>query len=113
GERLRQFEVGRLLQVEHDAFLAAIVQREQRAFAVLERADMAIVVARRGLELDDIGAKVGEQRRAIRPGENARQVEDLDARKRSVHAFRSGASATSRLRIAARVTRSAAAFSSS
>src|SRR5690606_4672497 len=110
GERLCQFEIGRLLQVEHEAFLATVVQREQRAFAVLERTDMAVVVACRWFELDDLGTEIGEQRRAVRSRKDTRQVENPDAGKRATHAFSSGARATSFSRMAPSVTRRAAAF---
>src|SRR5690606_32553806 len=58
-----------------EAPLAAIVQREQCAFAFAERADMTIVVARRGLQLDDIGAQVRQQRGAIGTRQDTGQVQ--------------------------------------
>jgi hypothetical protein len=37
---------------------------------------MSVVVAVRRFDLDDIGSQIGEQRRAIRPGENAREIQN-------------------------------------
>ena len=55
-----------------------------------------VVAAARALHLDDVGAEVAEQHRAVRAGDDAREVEDADAvehhrsRKPSVIAFTSG-----------------------
>src|SRR5439155_19638895 len=56
-----------------------------------------VVAAAGGLDLDGVGAEVGQHHRAVRPGDDAREVEDTDAvqhqarsRKPSVIALTSG-----------------------
>src|SRR5712692_10203367 len=87
-----------MLQVDRDAALVAIDRGEAQAHAVLALAEVAHVVAAAGpLDLDDVGAEVGEHHRAVGPGDDAREVEDANAvehqersRKPSVIALTSG-----------------------
>lgn len=70
-----------LLQVQHERPLVAIGRLEHPAvvagFVVGgERAGVAEEVAARRLHLDHVGALVGEQRRAERPGEGLGEVDD-------------------------------------
>ena len=71
----------RLLQVERQALLVAVDAEEVRALAADERrTPRARVVAAAGLlDLDDARAHVGEQHRAVRPGQHARQIDDEQA----------------------------------
>ena len=70
-----------LLEVERDAFLVAVDAEEVRALALEKRrAPRARVVAlARLFDLDDARAHVGEQHRAIRARQHARQVENRDS----------------------------------
>ena len=73
-----------LSQVERDALLAAVEREEEDRHAVDRRIAVApLVAALRRLDLHHLGAQVGEDRGAERPGEKARQVEDPDARERA------------------------------
>jgi hypothetical protein len=64
-----------LLEVEHEAPLVAVERREAHALAVAQGRRGAAHVARRRLDLDHVGAHVGEQR----PGERAgNEVGKLD-----------------------------------
>src|SRR5262249_12337659 len=68
------------LEVEHDALLAAPHVAEEYRGALVHGLDVAagIALARR-LDLDHGGAVVAERSREIRPGQEPRQVDDLDA----------------------------------
>ena len=79
-----------VLEVQHQALLVAVHHREQRAFAVVHGADGAVVVALRRLDLDDLGAQVGQQGRGQRPGQHAREVEDAHAVQRAGGTGRGG-----------------------
>ena len=69
-----------LLQVDRDRTLAAVAHEVQRAHPVDPHADPACDVAdARPLDLDHLGALVGEQRGRVRTGERDRAVEDADA----------------------------------
>src|SRR5690606_10848547 len=85
GQLLRELQIGRLLQVERKALLAAIVEGEECAFAFFERTDVTIVVAGRRFELDDLRAEIGHQRSAVGTCQNARKVKDPDPGKRPAH----------------------------
>jgi hypothetical protein len=69
-----------LLQVEHQALLAAVDAEERAAFGGKRRRILAQVIALRRLDLDDLRALVGQQRAAIGRGDVAREVEDANAR---------------------------------
>ena len=72
-----QLDVVRVVEVEHDRLLVA-VDREvvRRDAVVLGRAPGPCLVAGRALDLDHGGAHVGQQHRAVRPGQHPRQVGD-------------------------------------
>ena len=66
-----------VLQVDRDPPLVPVDGGERGAHAVA--APGAQVVAAAGpLDLHDVGAEVGHERRAIRPGDDAREIEDAD-----------------------------------
>ena len=68
------------LEVERHALLAAVQVHVVRAFAVPERCEVARVVAAAGLlDLDDLGAHVGQHHGAEGAGEHAGQVEDAQS----------------------------------
>jgi hypothetical protein len=73
-----------MLQVEREAALPAVDGEKISAFAADKwRAPSAGVVALlRLFYLDDVGAGIGEGLRAVRPGEDPGEVDDLDARER-------------------------------
>src|SRR5207245_6671692 len=71
-----------LRQVEHERLLVAIDREEVRTLAVGQewrphRAHRVAAVGR--LDLEDLGAHVGEQHRAVRPREHPREVEHAHA----------------------------------
>src|SRR2546422_7270772 len=67
----------RVLEVDRDPPLVPVDRGERGAHAVT--APRAQVVApTRALDLDDVGAEVGHERRAVRPGDDPREVEDVD-----------------------------------
>ena len=67
-------------QVEHDAAFAPVVEREGRVRHVAVDAQrpehLAHGVARRGLDLDDVGSPVGQQRSGRRCGDPDAQLDD-------------------------------------
>ena len=70
-------------EVEGDRLLAAVDRGEIGRLAVLERPDVAAVVARaRHLDLDDARAEVAQHHRRVGAGEDARQVYDEQVEKR-------------------------------
>ena len=71
----RRLVVG-LLQVQHNRPLVAVPGHEWRAFAIDEGRHAAGGIALRRLDLDDLGAMVGQQHRAVRAREVAGQVQD-------------------------------------
>ena len=85
--RPREFEeqldaIG-LLEVQRHAALVAIDREEHRRDRAFGRAERAGVVARAGvLDLDDVGAEIGEVQRAHRTGQQAREVQDAHAGER-------------------------------
>jgi len=71
-------------QVEHDRSLVAVDRCEVRAaplgrVAPPRRSPGARLVAVGRLDLDDIGAEVGQQHGGERPGQHAADVDDADA----------------------------------
>src|SRR5439155_26016846 len=85
-----------LRDVDRDRFLAAVgrgVIRRVLGVAPVPvlhpgRTESARVVARaRTLDLDDLGAEIGEVLPRPGAGEHARKIEDADVRKRSRHEF--------------------------
>ncbi len=70
------------LEVEHDALLAAPHVAEEHRGALVGRQDVAagIALARR-LDLDHLGAVIGQRRGEIRPRQEPGEVDDLDALK--------------------------------
>ncbi len=82
-EPLEDGAVGLGLEVERDRLLAAVDRGEIGRFAVAEGTVFARVVAlARRLDLDHARAHLGHQHGAIGPGEDARQIDDENARKR-------------------------------
>ncbi len=75
-----------ILQVERDALLPAVDAHEIGAFRTDKRAEGPGVVALpRPLNLDHLGAEIGEHHRAERAGEDAGEVEDAEAVEGSRH----------------------------
>jgi hypothetical protein len=72
GELVRAFEV------ERDAELVAVQEPVVRARSVDERAESAGVVSARRLDLDHLGAEIGEQHPAERSRKNTSELEDPD-----------------------------------
>ena len=68
-------------QVETDALLVAVQAGEVAV------ADLAGDLAARRLDLDDLGAEVGQQHRGVRACEHDADLEDADARQRARCAF--------------------------
>ena len=69
------------LEVEGDALLAAIDRGEVGRLPLDERSvGPRVVAALGGFDLDHPGAHLGHQERAVRPRQDARQVDDGDAR---------------------------------
>jgi hypothetical protein len=73
-----------MLEVEGEAALAAVDGKEVRALAVNKRGapSAGVVTLARLLDLDDVGPRIRERLRAIRTGEDPRQVDDVDAGER-------------------------------
>ena len=71
-----------VLEIEHQAFLAAVEQREHRALAVEARLVVAHVLAARPLDLDHLGAGLRQQQGRQRPRQQRGEVEDENAGKR-------------------------------
>ncbi len=72
-------------QVEAEALLAAVVDREIDALPAHQRRRLAGFLAAQFLDLDDFGAEVGEDHAAARPGLVARQLQDPDPVESSAH----------------------------
>ena len=74
-----------VLEIERDALLVAVDAQEIRALAVDERRSPGarVVAAARMLDLDDPRAHVGEQHRAVRARQHARQVQHRHAGQRT------------------------------
>jgi hypothetical protein len=70
----------RLFQIEHHAALVAVELQKQRAHAgVLLRAAGAHQIAARRLDLDDVGAVIGENLRGIRAKHHRGEVDDAQS----------------------------------
>jgi hypothetical protein len=69
-----------VLEVEGEAALAAVDGKKIGAFAVNKRRAPAagVVALARLLDLDDVGAGIGERLRAMRTGQDPGEVDDLD-----------------------------------
>ena len=67
------------LQVEDDALLAGVELAEGGAGAVAQRRARPHHVALGGFELDHLGAEIGQQPRAMRPGDRRREIHDPQA----------------------------------
>ena len=81
----QRFAPFRLLQVEHEAALAAVeVQVEVPHAAVLHRRHVAHVVAFVRLDLDDVGAELGEDLGRERTHHDGGEVEDPSPRTRDL-----------------------------
>src|SRR5262249_6479803 len=73
---VRNLEPFRRLEVERNAALVAVHQEKQATLTADERTNMPVVVALRRLDLDHVGTDIRQQRRAERPGHDARKVEN-------------------------------------
>ena len=67
------------MQVEHDSALVAPGDLEPEAVAVLQLAHFAEWIAVRVLDLDDVGAEIGEHHGRQRSREHGRAVDHLEA----------------------------------
>src|SRR5689334_3893223 len=78
GQAIERCAPVRMFEIERDAFLVAVDAQEVRAFTLEEwRAPRSSVIAfARLLDLDHARTHIGEQHRAVRAGEHARQIED-------------------------------------
>ena len=72
-------------QIEAEAFLAAVVDREIDALAAHQRRRLAGFLAAQLFDLDDLGAEVGEDHAAARAGLIPRQFEHPHAFEGSAH----------------------------
>ena len=72
-------EVCRLFQIEHQTQLAAVHTEKRAALGFQRGRVFAQIVASRRLDLDDLGALVGEQGAAVWPGDVSGQVENTQA----------------------------------
>ncbi len=85
GEVGGELRAARGRQVDADVALAGVLLHEVRRLPVDARRGEAGQVARRWLDLDDVGAEVGEHPRAVRPGQHAREVEDTNVKGQPWH----------------------------
>ncbi len=72
-------------EVEPEAFLPDVDPGEVAALVVAPRLELEVslahvVAAARALDLDDARAEIGEEARAVRTGEDAREIEDHEVR---------------------------------
>ena len=74
-----------ILQVEHEALLAPVEQREHRRLAVEARRHRAHVLAARPLDLDHLGAGFRQHQGRERPRQQRGEIEDEDAGERLDH----------------------------
>src|SRR5437868_2908903 len=72
----------RLLQIQDDRALTAIGPEEKARFARQAGGELAEHVALRRLDLDDVGAQIGEERATVGPGEITAEIEHCDAAER-------------------------------
>src|SRR5207249_6677234 len=79
GEAPHEGDAVRLLEIDGDAALVAVVDEVAGGLAVLVRGPRArFVTDARVLDLDHVGAEVSEQRAAVGAGQHAREVHDTD-----------------------------------
>ena len=83
GEPPHHVPALRRRQVDRDRALAGVLLAEVRALRPLP--ELPRHVALRRLDLDHVGAEVGEQPAGVRAGEHPAQVEHLDALERCCH----------------------------
>ena len=112
GQADRELHAPRRRQVDADVALAGVLLHEVRRQPVDAGAGVAREVTVGRLELDHVGAEVGQHPRAVRPGEDAREVEDADAGQRASHT-QTVRHARTALRFRARNGRSAGSVNSS
>ena len=67
-----------LLEVHRDAALVAVHGGEGSAHPAGSPQRAQVVAPSRPLQLDHVGAEIAQQRRAVRPRDNTREVEDAD-----------------------------------
>ncbi|MGY2934251.1 hypothetical protein ACVWZ6_003853 [Bradyrhizobium sp. GM6.1] len=67
------------LEVEHDALLADVELAEHGAAALAQRRPGPHRLAAVGLDLDDLGAHVGEHPRTMGTGDGGRKIQDPKA----------------------------------
>ncbi len=79
------FLAARMAHVEAQALLTAVVDREIDALAAHQRRRLTGFLAAQFLDLDDLGAEVGEDHAAARTGLIPRQFEHPDPVKSSAH----------------------------
>ena len=72
-------------QVEAHALLAAVVDGEVHALPADHRRMLARLLAAHRLDLDDLGAEVGQDHAAARPRLEARELEHADAVEGEAH----------------------------
>ena len=88
GEKfLKSFRAAWIIIVERDGALVAICGEKIGGFAANERRPPRprLIAGAGALDLDDIGAKVAKQHRAIRAGEGFGQFDNPDSIERRVH----------------------------
>jgi hypothetical protein len=87
GARELEQDLDRLrsLEIEHEAALVAVERDEAHALAIADRRRGAAHVALRRLDLDHLGAHVGEQCAGERAGDEIRQLDDLKSCQRFWH----------------------------
>src|SRR5690606_28621532 len=85
GEARRDLASPVRLEIELEAALVAIDQFEAHADTFAESAHGPLVIARRRLDLDDLGSDIGHQGRAEGAGQDPTEVENPDAGQRLGH----------------------------
>ncbi len=78
-------EIVLVLEVEFESALVAVPQHERRRLALDERRRAPHRIALRALDLDDVGAHVGELHAAEGTGEMGREIEDDQTVERACH----------------------------
>ncbi|MNK99487.1 hypothetical protein D3C87_1198820 [compost metagenome] len=86
GQAQHRLPACRLLQVEHQASLAAVRVQEDAGHAfVSRRSDAAHTVAAWRLNLDDVGPQIAQDLRGVGPHQHRRDVDDAHALQRPAH----------------------------
>ena len=75
-EREQPLAILGLLEIEHDALLAAVQVAEVNAGRSVGRPDAPRRIAVRRLDLDDLRAMIGQRERQVRPRQEHREVDD-------------------------------------